>query len=195
MNKLLKIKHWQLFCLLFGGFPLVFLAVSFSTSFLQEIVYGFVPCMILYIATIFGWFYAMGTNLTKKLPETVNMKLRRFKIFFSIPITYIILIVLFIPGVILFKLLGVSIPLDADIAYPIFIVLIVSLHLFSIFCIFYCLYFISKSLKAVELQGPVTFNDYAGEFFLIWFFPIGVWFIQPRINKLFDEKLQTTGQD
>jgi len=59
---------------------------------------------------------------------------------------------------------------------------------------FYCLYFISKSLKAVELQRDVTFNDYAGEFFLIWFFPIGIWFIQPRINKLFDETLQIPEQ-
>lgn len=186
MKKLLKIKHWQLFCLLFGGFPLVFLVVSYSESFLQEIVYGFVPFMILYIGTIFSWFYAIGTNLNIKLPGTVNMKLKRFKIFFFIPVIYITLIILFIPGVMLFKLLGVSIPIDTDITYPIFIVLIVSLHLFSIFCIFYCIYFNARSLKVVELQRPVTFNDYVGEFFLIWFFPIGVWFIQPRINKLFD---------
>jgi len=54
------------------------------------------------------------------------------------------------------------------------------------FCIFYCLYFVAKALKSVELQREVTFNDYAGEFFLFWFSPIGVWVLQPRINKLFD---------
>jgi hypothetical protein len=26
------------------------------------------------------------------------------------------------------------------------------------------------------------------EFFLIWFFPIGVWIIQPRINRLYAVK-------
>lgn len=62
----------------------------------------------------------------------------------------------------------------------------VPLHLFSMFCIFYCLYFNAKALKTVEWQNTVTFSDFAGEFFLIWFFPIGVWIIQPRINKLFD---------
>jgi hypothetical protein len=51
---------------------------------------------------------------------------------------------------------------------------------------FYCLYFNAKVLKAVELQKPVTFSEFAGEFFLIWFFPIGIWIIQPRLNKLFD---------
>jgi hypothetical protein len=63
--------------------------------------------------------------------------------------------------------------------------LIVPLHLFSMFCIFYCLYFNAKALKIVEWQRPVTFSDFAGEFFLIWFFPIGIWIIQPRINRLF----------
>jgi hypothetical protein len=61
------------------------------------------------------------------------------------------------------------------------------------FCIFYCFYFTAKVLKTVELQKPVTFNDYAGEFFLIWFFPIGIWFIQPRINRLFNGTGESSG--
>jgi hypothetical protein len=28
------------------------------------------------------------------------------------------------------------------------------------------------------------FYEYSGPFFLIWFFPIGLWIIQPRINRL-----------
>jgi hypothetical protein len=69
---------------------------------------------------------------------------------------------------------------------PVIFALIIPLHLFSMFCIFYSLYFIAKALKTVESQKTVSFSDFAGEFFLIWFFPIGVWIIQPRINKLFE---------
>ena len=58
------------------------------------------------------------------------------------------------------------------------------LHIFSMFCIFYCLYFVAKTIKTIELQRQVTFSDFAGEFFLIWFFFIGVWILQPRINKM-----------
>ncbi len=29
----------------------------------------------------FGWFYSLGTNLYKKLPETERMNLTRFKVF------------------------------------------------------------------------------------------------------------------
>lgn len=64
---------------------------------------------------------------------------------------------------------------------------IAPLHLFSMFCMFYCGYFNAKALKAVETKKPVTFSDYVGEFFLIWFFPIGIWIIQPRINKIFED--------
>jgi hypothetical protein len=33
----------------------------------------------------------------------------------------------------------------------------------------------------------VSFYDFSGPFFLLWFFPIGIWIIQPRINRLFTD--------
>jgi hypothetical protein len=65
--------------------------------------------------------------------------------------------------------------------------IIFPLHLFSMFCIFYCLYFVSKTFKTVELQRETTFSDFAGDFFLIWFYPIGIWIVQPKINKMVEE--------
>ena len=50
---------------------------------------------------------------------------------------------------------------------------------------FYNLYFVSKSLLIAETGKSATFSEYAGEFFLLWFYPIGVWLIQPRINRLY----------
>jgi len=65
--------------------------------------------------------------------------------------------------------------------------IIIPLHLFSMFCIFYTLYFVAKTFKTVELQREVKFSDFAGEFFLIWFYPIGIWIIQPKINKFIED--------
>ena len=62
--------------------------------------------------------------------------------------------------------------------------IIVPVHLFAMFCIFYSLYFVAKTFKTVELQRTVTFSDFAGEFFLLWFYPIGIWIIQPKINRM-----------
>jgi hypothetical protein len=42
----------------------------------------------------------------------------------------------------------------------------------------------AKTLKTVELGRAVKIDEYAGEAFLIWMIPLGVWFIQPRLNNL-----------
>jgi hypothetical protein len=182
MTKLLTLKHWQLFGLLMG-FPMIFQFVimgSVMTSRNPTIMFAAFPIMmILFIGLFFGWFYALGTNLHKKLPYTVTMNLTKFKIFLFIPVVYMLFLSVFMFG--MFSNISTG-----GQPNPAIFALIVPLHLFSMFCIFYCLYFNAKALKTVEWQKPVTFSDFAGEFFLIWFFPIGVWIIQPRINKLFD---------
>ena len=47
--------------------------------------------------------------------------------------------------------------------------------------------FEAKVNQSAELQKEVRFSDFAGEFFLIWLFPIGVWFVQPKVNKIMEE--------
>ena len=69
------------------------------------------------------------------------------------------------------------------------VAIILPLHLFSMFCILYSLYFVAKTFKTVELQREVTFSDFAGEFFLIWFYPIGIWIVQPKINKMVEDQV------
>lgn len=69
--------------------------------------------------------------------------------------------------------------------------LILPFNLSVMFCLIYNLYFVAKSLIIAETQKNASFYDYAGPFFLIWFFPIGVWFTQPRINQLYERSLRT----
>ena len=183
MTKFLTLKHWQLFGLLLG-LPMIFQFIfmgSIIASNASTIVFKAFPViMILHMGLFFGWFYSLGTNLHKKLPVTVNMNLNKFKIILLIPAVYMLFLSFYMSS--MFS--DVSTDLATNLA---FFGIIFPLHLFSMVCIFYCLYFISKELKAVEWQKPVTFSDFAGEFFLIWFFPFGIWIIQPRINKLFEK--------
>jgi len=62
--------------------------------------------------------------------------------------------------------------------------LIVPLHLLAMIAIFYVLAFAARNIIMAERQSTVSFFDYSGPFFLMWFFPIGVWFVQPRVNRL-----------
>ena len=185
MNTFLRLKHWQLFSLLIGV-PIVMQAIVVSSVFAgkepSSMLIVFPLMMIVVIGLFCGWFYSLGTSLHKKLPSSVTMNLKQFKIFLAIPVLYMLLLSLFM-------LSAVDAPDSLGTSTLEFAGIIVPLHLFSMFCIFYCLHFIAKALKATEWQRPVTFSDFAGEFFLIWFYPIGVWIIQPRINKLFAENL------
>jgi hypothetical protein len=182
MTKLLTLKHWQLFGLLIG-IPIIFQSITIGSIISRNnprfMFHLFPVMMILFITLFFGWFYALGTNLYKKLPATEQMNLTRFRVFLFIPVAYMTFLSVFMFGLFSNILSGFK-------PNPAIFVLIIPLHLFSMFCIFYCLYFNAKALKTVEWQRRVKFDDFIGEFFLIWFFPIGIWIIQPRINKLFE---------
>lgn len=173
MDIFLRLKHWQLFLLV------VVLPIFLPSDPATSLPFFFIT-MILVGGVIFGWVYSLGINLHKKLPQSVLMNLRLFKWMIFISLVYISAISLYTS-----QTLSSS---GQQFNTGIF-ALIFTLHLFVMFCLFYCLHFIAKSLKALELRKHVTFSDYAGEFFLIWFFPFGIWFIQPRINKLFDSSL------
>lgn len=182
MNLFLKLKHWQLFILLFGV-PIIFQIITVGSAISGNnptaMLYLFPVMMILIVTFYFGWFYTLGTNLYKKIPQARMMNLVRFKTFMFIPVVYILVICVF-----MIVMMSNS-ETNRDLN-PIIFLIVFPLHLFSMFCIFYSLYFNAKALKIAEWQRPVTFSDYAGEFFLMWFLPVGIWILQPRINKLFD---------
>jgi hypothetical protein len=50
--------------------------------------------------------------------------------------------------------------------------LILPLHVFAMVCMFYLLYFVSKSLVLAETSKPASFYDYAGPFFSSGFSPL-----------------------
>ena len=192
----LKAKHWQLFLLTFG-IPMLFQYLVMSTM-IANIVSSNQPdptamlshmkylplIIILYAGVFFGWFWSVITGLQKKLPADAPIKLTRFKIFFFIPLVYLISISIFMGGI-MSEIVDESANPDAGIIGGL-IAFIIPLHLFSMFCIFHSIYFAAKTIKTVELQKELSFSDFAGEFFLIWFYPIGIWILQPKSNRMIE---------
>ncbi len=190
MKILLKAKAWQIFMITIG-LPIIIeiIAIPFLVSDNPLFVMIAIPLIsILCIIGFLCWFWSIAVGLQEKVPDGVKLKVIRFKAFFFIPLIYFVFLFIFSAfvsngttenglisnGVAMARLMGVTFPL----------------HLFSMFCIFYCLYFVAKTFKTVEIQRAVTFSDFAGEFFLIWFFPVGIWIIQPRINKMVENTEQ-----
>ncbi len=181
----LRAKHWHIF------------TVTFALPFLLQmmlvplVIVGDNPMIILKVMPVtmaillvgfFGWLWSVATGLQSKVPAGVEMKVNRFRLFFYIPMLYLVLFLLFISYGIGGLMESGQEPGSGTIG--LIIAIILPIHSFVVFCIFYCLYFVSKTYKTVELQREVSFPDFAGEFFLFWFYPVGVWILQPRISKM-----------
>lgn len=196
INRFLAAKHWQVFIITFG-IPILlqlflmaslFLNISNSLSPdpLQFLRYFrlFPLLMVLSYGGLYLWMWAVGTGLQDKLPETVKMKIGRFKWSIIIPIIYFTILSIIIVVTTNIVINDANF-LERDVSFiPPFLFLFLLFHLLSIACIFYSFFFTAKTYKSVELQKEATFSDCMGEFFLIWFFPIGIWFLQPKINKM-----------
>ncbi|MFZ4399070.1 MAG: hypothetical protein ACOYO1_03460 [Bacteroidales bacterium] len=185
IKSFLNAKHWQLFLLIFG-IPMIFQFVMMTLtisnfasetnsdpSMIFDYMKFFPIIMILFMGVLFGWIWSVAIGLQNRIPENIKMNVRKFKFFFFTPLIYISFFLGFF--IVIFTMSSFN---------PALFVIIIPLHLFSVFCMFYCLFFVSKTIKTVEFQREVTFSDFIGEFFMIWFYPIGIWIIQPKINKM-----------
>jgi hypothetical protein len=200
MERFLKLKHWQLFGLMFFvplvvqiGFVLTivrnFMALNASgvpynqTEFLRY--FSYYPVLIIYLLIFhIGWYWSVGVKLQSKIPDELKLKTGMYKTFLLIPVAYALVmstaVAIFFTQILQFQ----TAPNPLLFWVP-FVLL--PFNLFIIFCSFYCMYFTARTIKTVELQRAARLDDYIGEFFLIWFFPIGVWILQPRLNRLVAE--------
>lgn len=188
IEKFLKAKHWQIFMITFG-LPFLIQIITIPMIIIGNdptiMMNVFPVIMILFIGGFLGWFWSIGVGLQIKVPQDVKMKVKRFKVFLIIPLAYMLFISISM-GSIFNGAIDVGQEPNPGIIGSM-VGIIVPLHLFSMFCIFYCLYFVAKTFKTVELQREATFSDFAGEFFMLWFFPVGIWVVQPKVNKMIEK--------
>ena len=183
----LKAKHWQIFALLFG-IPILFQIIVMGHIIASEnpvLNFSiFLIFMLLFMSVFFGWFWSIGVGLNKFLPQESNLNITKFKIFLLVPFFYVIFLMF---SMLSFGLFSDTPPPNG--MFGISFAIIIPLHLFSMFCMFYIMYFCSKTIKSIELKREAIFLDYVGEFFLLWFYMIGIWILQPKINKIYVEKV------
>jgi hypothetical protein len=195
---LLHIKHWKFF-LLFFVIPNLIWSVGLVSMIYtgSRIIYIVISIIlgIFFSALFLGWIWTLVTKLYTKLPVGVDINIKRFKFLFRFYIGYMIFFATSISLTMFFTNNLEPITLSSAFTIILLIVFLVIfvLHIFSMFSMLYIwLFIIPKIFKSVELQKKATFNDYKKELLMFWFFPIGVWWLQPRINKIFsNEKLRT----
>lgn len=156
------------------------------------------------------WQVAIVQGLQEKLP----VELRKGKGLFGISVGIILCTALLTGFGMVFliaKLPGwiASVPLnDPDalegfakdtyagiLPYLVLIPLYFLLFLASFASSIYLYYFAARSIKTAELQQEQRFSDFIGEFFLIWFSFIGIWILQPRLNRLVADQPLTGNEE
>jgi hypothetical protein len=173
-----RAKHWQIFLLFVvafavGEFPVI---GNLTTAVPSQQSYGMV-LLLTEIATALAtwcfllWLWSLGSFLKSLVPPALKLKKRFF----------------------LFTILGTAI--DALLSVTLFqsidrnlSIVTIPLHLPGVFCMFRNPYFVAEGLVIAETGVSVSFLDCFGPFLLLFFAIMGVWFIQPRINRLYAGK-------
>jgi len=179
MKIFIQAKHWQIFIILFilpVAIETMLLNLLLPAGYVSSPMIYFSVIMVIYTIVYFGWLYTLGINLCRKLPASVKTRKGLFKNMLIIPFVYILFTTLFLQYTFTLESLPIFIP---AVVFPV--------HIAVMFCLFYSFWFIARNLKAVEKQVPVNPCEYTGDFLLIWLFPVGIWIIQPRINRIFKE--------
>jgi hypothetical protein len=178
-NFFLKAKHWQVFLLLFAVPTIAEIAASAyiptTIRSWKDFGYGgllYLGLMLLDTLCLFAWLWAMGSFLNSLQNPARRLNQGFFRVALVYPFIYM-------PFFFWFLLNSEAIPVQ--VVFP--------LHLFATLCFFYVFYFVAKNLVTVNKRKEVFIGDYAKSWILLCLFPIGVWFIQPRINQLYTEAM------
>ena len=126
---------------------------------------------------MFGWMYAIGIGLQRRLPESLQSPQTTFRIHFA----YVFFCIALIGLIMLFRE-----ELNRNQSLSAVVVLLILYYFVAAFVV---MRFAAKSLASLELQRIAAAADYAGYMMLMWLFPVGVWFIQPKLNRIVDQNV------
>ncbi|WP_026473284.1 hypothetical protein [Alkaliflexus imshenetskii] len=184
MDKVLKARHWQLFLFVFIiPFALFLSAFMVPLYFFNGAWLFFALPVAIVIAqlTLYLWMWSVGTVVYRRFGLQQFFSNGLFRSLIIVPVVMILLVMAFwIWGASILSMGKFSMANTLTgalwILIPLQMVLIISK--------FYCFYFTAKVLRSAELQKPAVFDELISEFILMIIFPVGLWFLQPRINGL-----------
>ncbi|MGV3586832.1 MAG: hypothetical protein ACO1OF_07520 [Adhaeribacter sp.] len=160
MNKILQLKHWQVFIILFLSTLLNNFEIEGNTTITD--IFAITGLIIFFTILI-----AYGHSLYRFLPDKIELNYTLFVI------NSFLIIATTISVAVLTETNKVS--LTGIYATPGFYIFYALLHTIA---------FPVKVLKSIELDREAKLGEYIGLFFMIVFWPFCIWFFQPRVNRI-----------
>ncbi|RTQ49519.1 hypothetical protein EJV47_11870 [Hymenobacter gummosus] len=160
----LTAKSWQVFLIMM----VAVLLMNFS---IRDMPLATDILFVLGAVIYYGWFAVIGNTLADWLPRGADYSRTWFLLD-----AFLVLAALCLTGVMFesrsYTATGVA-------ALPGFYLLFAFFHVF---------WFPAVVLVAIEKQRRPEFGFYFGTFLLMLFWPIGLWFVQPRLNRIAAER-------
>ncbi|GAB3537406.1 hypothetical protein GCM10027443_30310 [Pontibacter brevis] len=178
MPLLLRLKHWQTFLLLFVlpfllqyGMPKLLAAAGVAPGWFATLLLDALPSVACVL-----WLWQIGLYLYHRLPEQIRIT----PVYLHLGMLYF---VLYTPLLLYTLGLMKESALEGHLPYGM-LLLLVPMHLLATFCFLYIVYFAARALVSVEQQRVVAAGEFTGAYLQFLFLPLGIWFLQPRLNKL-----------
>lgn len=160
MNGILAWKHWQVFIVMMIGGVCSNFEVEWSPQWTTGIrILGFMLYSI--------WPILVANELQQLLPKRLPLNFNFFLI------NTFVWLAFFFGSIIISNGEGIRIT-----------GLLVISGFYVVFAYFYSLAYPVKVLNSIEKQQVARLSQYIGDLLLISFLPLGVWFLQPRINAV-----------
>jgi hypothetical protein len=175
VDRLLRLQHWQIFVYLIivpGFFP------DGDSKMYFQICWG-----LLFVL----WVIKVDEELYNRLPAGVRLNFNLLLINFLISATYFFTIWLTVGGY------HITDDNYQDYGWKVWIY--IPMHLYCFFCFFYAIRFTSKAIASIENKRDVDIGYYGTYMAALFFFPIGIWWIQPKINRILRTEIEVHERD
>jgi hypothetical protein len=157
MDYLLRSKPWQLFVILL--LPGVFSEFSRYTGIWSSF------SILIYVS----WIYIIGIKMNALIPENKRPGVKLFKIHFWLLVVFIL---------VAYNILIYSRFMTENNTIFQLAILFANFYLFTNFWMF-----AARMLESVTEGYVVNRSDALKAFFCFWFFPLGIWYIQPAVQR------------
>jgi len=175
MKILLKLKNWQLFLISFIlPWILSFLYLFFVDLETFEAVDKLMGAIsLMYYSVFLAWNYKVVKTFNKNFDVLTKKQVKRLDWLIIILVIYILYLTThmskFFPDSVIVSILLWILILTASFAF------------------FYIVFCTAKTLKYIQLKNQLRTSDIIIEMFVIFYFPIGVWWLQRKVNQYYNE--------
>lgn len=166
IDSILKLKHWKIFLMVFLSRLIYLILLEFDKNFIT------ILSSIIFFIIYLSYSTIIGVGLFKYLPQNITFNKKLF----------------IVNGVISTISISILVSISNQGSYEFEgYFKIIGFYLFYAF-LSTCLNSV-RIIKSIELDKKVKKRECIIDFLLIIFLPLGIWIIQPRVNKIVSNKL------